>query len=41
MWDEMNLMHYIIFDYCRSTKTIADINKGRESTRGESLSIEF
>jgi len=37
----MNLMHYIIFYYCRSTKAIANIDKGRETTRGESLSIEF
>jgi hypothetical protein len=33
----MNLMHYIIFYYCRSTKAIANIDKGRETTRGESL----
>ena len=37
----MNLMHYIIFYYCRSTKAIADIDEGRETTRGESLSVEI
>lgn len=41
MWGDMNLMHYIIFYYSRSTKTVANINKGRETTRGESLNVEF
>lgn len=30
-------MHYIVFYYCWSSKAIADINKGRETTRRESL----
>lgn len=41
-WDcDKNLMHYVVFYYCWSSKAISHINKCRQTTCRQSLSIEF